>query len=357
MLVKTVLCLKSYINGLYLHFKREDKMKKCNHCSAILLPGANFCHKCGASTKEETTATETSTTSAENTLFTDVATEEEELYLIENEVISEISTDNFYHIDERNAIELDMNEKKEKIVPTSMTQFKTLFFDALHKRITEEHNPLKYSDYVERFYQKEFNKILASRLELLIEEQKRMNAKGEKASAIDVLQQQIIEKLVNYFVIGECADLNDVPLNEKILQYDEINPKDISLAKMIEDFLQLEEESFKTYKNFITMPPERLETAIKSFASAPREEELFFIADATISNTCKEGFAMSNRAIYWKAPLEKAQRVAFTDLKNAVRHKEWIEINGLFFNFNKSLNMKLLRMLKTIISLNKIEQK
>jgi hypothetical protein len=326
-------------------------MKKCNNCSAILLPGANFCHKCGVSTKEEETPTEATAAPAKNTLFTEVENEEEENYLTENEVVSEISTDDFYHIDERNAIELDMNESKEKIVPTNMTQFKTLFFDALHKRITEEHDALKYSDYVERFYQKEFNKILASRLELLVEEQKRMNVKGENASTVAFLQMQIIEKLVNYFVIGECADLNDVPLNEKILQYDEMQPQAISLEKMIADFLQLEEESFKTYKNFITMPPERLETAIKSFASVPREEQLFFIADATIANTCKEGFAMSDKAIYWKASLEKAQRIPFADLKTALRHKEWIEINGLFFNLNKSLNMKLLRMLKTLILL------
>lgn len=329
-------------------------MKKCNNCSAILLPGANFCHKCGASTKAEEIQAEASIETKENTLFTEVEDSEEELYLIENEVVSEISTADFYYIDEGNAIELEMKENQEKIAKVTMSQFKISFFDALHKRITEEHNPLQYSDYVERFYQKDFDKILASRLELLLEEQKRMSEKGENQETIATLQEQIIEKLINYFVIGECADLNELKLNEKILQYDEIQPQDISFEKMMNDFLQLEEESFKTYKNFITMPPERLETAIKSFATVPRDEELFFIADATISNTCKEGFAMSNRAIYWKAPLEKSQRIAYTALKSAVRHKEWIEINGFFFNVNKSLNMKLLRMLKKIISLNKI---
>jgi hypothetical protein len=334
-------------------------MQRCKKCEAILLPGANFCHKCGYPVKEaeENAAIIRNEEAMQTSLF------EESEENTSEPILSEISTKDFYNFDADSTIELEMeqqsstpNEATHK-VELDMTSYKVLFFEALRNRVEEEHNPLLYSDYVERFYRSDFQKFMHSSLDLWQVEMQRMKTKQIEENYIAALQEKWLSKWLNYFIIKECADLNEVRLNEKILIYDELLLSDINLDLMFEDFLQLNfEKSVKIYKNFFTMPSEKLEAAIKSFASVPRTERILFIADSSITGTCKEGFAMSNEALYWKAPLEKAQRVEFSALSSVVRHKDWIEINGLFFNIGKNLNMKLLRLLKTLIQLNKNDE-
>ena len=57
---------------------------------------------------------------------------------------------------------------------------------------------------------------------------------------------------------------------------------------------------------------------------------------------------MTNECIYWKMPFEKAQRVYFKNLEEIKRQEDWITINGIFFNANKSLNLKIMRLLKKL---------
>lgn len=327
-------------------------MQRCKKCDAILLPGANFCHKCGFSTKvEEEQETVVQNEPVQQSLF-----EGDESAIIE-EISSDIPTSDFYNFESNDTIEFDIknkiNEEEVKEAPKldlEFSVFKNLFFEALRNRVLEEHNPILYSDYVERFYRSDFQKVMQSSIELWQEEVKRMKSKNETPEKILAFQEKLLNKWLNYFIIKECSELNEVYFSEKILKYDEIDPIKVNLEKMIEDFLELNvENNIKVYKNFLTMPPEKLETAIKSFASIPRSERIFFIADSSISGTCKEGFAMSNLAIYWKAPLEKAQRIEYNLLTSVKKHKDWVEINEQFFNIHKTLNMRLLRLLKTMI--------
>ena len=331
-------------------------MKKCKKCDAILLPGANFCHKCGTSAKEETPL-ENIITQTSTTLFDAEPIVEEDAEEIV-EVISEIPTADFYDFNSADAIDFEVdtkttyNQTAHQKPVEDLLNLKAIFFESLRNRVVEEHNSLLYSDYVERFYRVDFQQIMASRFELWAEECKRMEQKGASKDQILHLEQKMVTSLLNYFIIKECAELNEIPFSEKMLRYDDMKLQDLQMNLMIQDFLQLDEEkNIVVYKNFITMPPEKLETAIKSFAKAPREERLFFIADATITGTCKEGFALTNEAIYWKAPLEKAQRLTYQSIKSVTRHKDWIEINGHFFNIHKSLNLRLLRMLKVLVNM------
>lgn len=328
-------------------------MQRCKNCEAILLPGANFCHKCGFPTKSEDAAEPIEQNQpTQHSLFDNITSDDLE------ELPTEVPTENFYNFDSSNTIEFELDNSKEDIKEEKSTtkldfsNFKSLFFDALRARVVEEHNQILYSDYVERFYRSNFQKVMQSSIELWQEEVKRLKEKNQE-DKIDGFQSKLLNKWLNYFIVKECADLNDVSLNEKILIYDELDPSKINFEQMIEDFLQLNsEKNIKVYKNFLAMPSDKLETAIKSFASVPRNERILFIADSSITGTCKEGFAMSNEAIYWKAPLEKAQRIEFQSLHSVQKNKDWIEINGAFFNIHRSLNLKLLRLLKTIMQNN-----
>ncbi|MBK9014898.1 MAG: hypothetical protein IPM82_12930 [Saprospiraceae bacterium] len=47
-------------------------------------------------------------------------------------------------------------------------------------------------------------------------------------------------------------------------------------------------------------------------------------------------------------PFEKKQRVYYKNLEEIKRQEDWITINGIFFNGSKTLNLKLLRLLKKL---------
>lgn len=84
------------------------------------------------------------------------------------------------------------------------------------------------------------------------------------------------------------------------------------------------------------------------FLLPKKGETLYFICDLSILGNCKDGFAMTNDCIYWKTPLEEKQRVFYKKIKGVKRQEDWITINGIFFSANKSLNMKLIRLLKKL---------
>ena len=57
---------------------------------------------------------------------------------------------------------------------------------------------------------------------------------------------------------------------------------------------------------------------------------------------------MTERAIYWRAHLEKARQVPYSNLRTIDRKKDWITINDHFFNVKESINLKMLKLLKKI---------
>jgi hypothetical protein len=96
------------------------------------------------------------------------------------------------------------------------------------------------------------------------------------------------------------------------------------------------------------MPQEKLKNTFQSYLFTEREEMVYFICDLSITGNGKEGFAISNKRLYWRMPLGKSHSVSFDNINSIKHQEEWLEINGLFFNINRSLNMKVLRMLKKI---------
>lgn len=59
---------------------------------------------------------------------------------------------------------------------------------------------------------------------------------------------------------------------------------------------------------------------------------------------------MTDRAIYWRAPFDKARRVPYETLKTVRREKDWITIDGHFFTSNPGMNLKLFKLLKKLRS-------
>ncbi len=376
-------------------------MQKCKNCQGILLPGAVFCHKCGSKVGDETEVAEefAPVLEVEKKGKNEQGNAKEIATEIVKEIPKEVALQNakvtidFEIIDNRNQPKPIIEEEKvvtkpekkvpifeledikitetkepkkvqvfeikevkteEKIEPKQATQFdttafKSLFFNALHARVQDEHDAKQYSEFVELFYRKKFQDTLAQRYSLLVEEFAHLEQKmplPEKPK--ERLLTQTIENLIDYFIYTYCKDLHDVYPHQIILRYADAKPEQIKSLSFFNDFLHLQDENLLVYNNFISMSQEKLKNAFQSYLFTEREELVYFICDLSLTGSGKEGFAISNKRMYWRMPLGKSHSVSFDNIQNIKHEKEWLEINGLFFNVNKSLNMKVLRMFKKI---------
>ncbi len=219
------------------------------------------------------------------------------------------------------------------------------FSIAFERRLVEEHKAALHNAYIDRFYQSDFKDSVQHRIRLLAEQIHRTETdKGENAALIN----KAIEELLDYFIIRYCEDLNEAYFSEKILRWQSAPAKEIDLGAMISDYLNLEQENETYFVNLVTMPAPKLKNAAQSFLFPKKGEPIYLICDLSMLGSCKEGFAMTRDCIYWKMPFEKKQRVYYKNLKTIKRQEDWIVINGIFFSANKSLNLKLLRLLKKL---------
>ena len=220
------------------------------------------------------------------------------------------------------------------------------FSIAFEKRMEEEVKPSLHNAYIDRFYESDFRKSLEFRIRQLAETAQAFGADEAKKTA---LLNPSFEDLLDYFMIQYCQDLNEVQYPERLLRWQGLPADKVKLDEMIADYLDFEHEHESVYTDFVTMPPARLKNAASQFLFPEKGEAIYFICDLSMLGQCKEGFAMTNRCIYWKMPFEKKQRVYFKNLDEIKREKDgWVTINGIFFNANKSLNLKLIRLLKKL---------
>ena len=229
-------------------------------------------------------------------------------------------------------------------------QVKSLFFAQLRRRVEEEHDAARYSDYVERFYDSRFREIYNLRAEQIAEDTMLQWERfgTEALRDIDRRLELAFDGLLDYFIIQYCPDINGVLLPPAILKYEKVQTGKTDLGLMIRDFLDFEREDELFYFDFIAMPPELMANICKNFLFAERKERVWFICDLSIKGNGKEGFAMTDRGIYWRAPFDKARRVLYHELHDIKLDKKWMTIDGHFFNANPSLNLKMCKLLKKL---------
>jgi len=308
-------------------------MNLCPNCAADVIPGSKFCNRCGDKIAERTKPCPACHA--------------------QSPFASVFCHHCGFHFEGKQRVE----ERKYAVKyaldfdPDTLTeQVKALFFRSLRLRVEEEHDPIKYSDYVERFYQSRFRDIYELRAEQIAEDAhlqwERFGSEG--LPEIDRRMDRSFEGLLDFFTIQYCPDLNGIMLPAEILKYEKAQAGKTDLWAMIRDFLDFDREQEVFYFDFITMRRDLLANACKSFLFAERNEKVFFICDLSIKGACKEGFAMTNRAIYWKAPFDQARKIAFKDLKKVHREKDWLTIEGHFFTSNPAMNLKLYKLLKKL---------
>jgi hypothetical protein len=221
-----------------------------------------------------------------------------------------------------------------------VTYFVEAFMKTLRQRVAEEQGEEHHPLYNERLYQSGFRDTLQRRAEQF----------GQRAAGITdgrKVRRQVAE-LVDYFQVRHCADLNQTPWSEAVLKYQGFSLAEIDLFQMALDYLDFAHESETVYTDFLQMPMEKLRTAGQYFLFPEKKERILLICDQSIMGTCREGFALTEKALYWKAHLANPAKVFFSDLREINPEKDWIKINGQFFNANPSLNIKMMRLLRAI---------
>lgn len=307
-------------------------MNYCPNCAAELIPGSKFCHRCGDNVAEKTKSCPACHKP--------------------NPLASVFCHHCGFHFEGKQRSDRHYAPRYHlEFNPQTVTeQVKALFFRSLKSRVEQEHDPARYSDYVERFYQSKFREVYAIRAKQIADDAlkhwERFGTEG--LPELDRRIDNAFEGLLDYFIIQFCPDLNGILLPDAILRYERVQPGQTDLWRMIQDFLDFDHEEELFYFNFVAMPEEFVANACKQFLAAGRREKVYFICDLSLKGNCKEGFAMTDRGIYWRAPFDKPRRVLYHELKDIKKEKKWITVNGHFFNANPSLNLKLCKLLKKL---------
>lgn len=224
-----------------------------------------------------------------------------------------------------------------------------LFFAALKGRIEREHHPDQLSLYSERLYASGFRDTVGRRTEQLAELIREMAANGEATPReVNFLIDDLFEDLLDFFIIRFCKDLNEEEYPEAILKYQYASLDTVNLLQLVLDYLQFDRESEEVYTDFLAMPVEKLKNVSKNFLFPAKDEKILLISDHSLLGSGKEGFALTDRALYWKAPLQKARFVAYPQIRDYRRTEDWITINGFFFNVTPAINLRMLRLLSRL---------
>lgn len=305
-------------------------MNVCPKCAVEAIPGAKFCHRCGDNIIERT-----KTCPACHG---------------DNPLSSVFCHHCGFHFDGQKSTVYHPKYPIDYTQPDLTGQVKALFFASLRERVDQEHDISRYSEFVERFYQSKFKEVYEVRsAQISTDTATRYNRFGDASlPEIDRRLEHSFEGLLDYFIIQFCSDLHGYVLPEAILRHEQARPGKTDLKTMIADYLDFDHEQEMVYTNFVTMQSDYLVNACKNYLFAQRREKVFFILDLSIKGNCKEGFAMTDKGLYWKMPFDKAKSVQYVDINAVKKEKEWILFNGEFFTANARLNLKMCKLMKKL---------
>jgi len=211
------------------------------------------------------------------------------------------------------------------------------FLRRLLRRLEAEHDRSFFPKLAEHYYTSGFRELLDQ------QQGQALFQPGESfwADALDL------------FIIHYCRELLSHSLPEAILAHQGKSLREIDLDRLIWDYLEPAKEPDRYYRDLAQMPLHILKNASRFFLTPNPRERIFLLCDQSMLAKGQEGFAFTELALYWKAYLHRAQRVAFADLETVKREKTWLTINGRYFDGGPGLNAKMLRLLDKLARLHR----
>jgi hypothetical protein len=312
-------------------------MNLCPKCTADVIPGSKYCHRCGDKMAEKQKPCPACREA--------------------NPLSSVFCHHCGFHFEgakkqvyqPKYALDFEADDLPEQV--------KALFFRSLRQRVEEEHDVTRYSEFVERFYQSRFRVVYEVRAnQIATDAHKQWVRFGQDALPdLDRRIDAAFEGLLDYFIISFCPDLHGCVLPESILKHEFVTIGKTDMYQLVEDYLDFDREDETIYFDFITMPQDYLTNACKKFLFAERKEKVFFIGDLSLKGNCKEGFAMTDKALYWRVPFDSARAVRYDDVQSVRKEKDWLLINGHFFTVNPSMNLKIFKLMKKLKGLKRLD--
>jgi len=316
-------------NARYCHSCGTEvvtNIKPCPHCDAKNPSNAKFCHACGQSME--------------------IRKQKEKTSKKEEKAKKEAPVPRYEPI-----YPITFKSDIDKITE----QIKTHFFKALKKRVKEQSSESRYSDYLELFYSSGFNYFFDGRINQLTHIILPLKAIDSDRAAIkiDQLLDEGFEMLLDRFTIEHTRHFNEIQLSNADLRYQFAKRSEVDNEQIVFDYLDLEKEkNEKIYTNFVNMPVAKIRNASQHFLFPARDEPILVIGDQTVFGSCREGFAFTTKALYWKAHFNKAQKAYYHELFEVKKEADWVSINGHYFHINRSMNFKISKLLKKLRELN-----
>ena len=237
-----------------------------------------------------------------------------------------------------------------------LPQFMDRFWLRLDERVKAEQNAKELAAYKERVYESGFRETAHRRLEqLVVRCQQNLEKEKEKEHMQKTLLrdlQWLLDDLLDFFFVMYAQELNVIPLPEQVLGYQGKSKGEIDLRQMGAAFLAFAEENVRVYTDLVQAPVKVLRNSAKTFLNPEHEELIWFICDLSLLGNGKEGFAMTDQALYWKSGWQPAQKVFYHKLSSLQREKEWILVNDIYFNATPRLNTKMIWLLRKLARLD-----
>ena len=279
----------------------------CTHCHGELLEGAKFCHHCGKEQFPEKVCGACNTSNPIEALYCKNCGHPFTESLVDLPSLVDLFLD-YFDREIREANGFFNKEKIHKSLSTSAFLEKVAArFDALE---------LKYSTLEDRqLYNREI--------------------------------QQDFLGLLEYFLVYFCEGILPYPLSKKILKYEGMSQA--LIQPMAYDYLNLENWSDEDiYLNPLDIPLKGIKKAASIFFKPQKNEAILFLLDQSLTGSFREGVGLTERGIYWKSAMEPAQAVPFSAIQTLELEKNWLLINGHYFNVNPSFNFYFMRFLKKV---------
>lgn len=224
------------------------------------------------------------------------------------------------------------------------------FFRLLEQKAIAEQDASRVGDYFQRFHDSEFRKTFERKVRQLADELLHVREQSEfPARDMNQLLGKTLDQLSAHFFIRFAADLNIHALPQAILRYQDVDINSVDRYQMIHDFLDFDsEQKLQVYTDFLRLDPKNLRRATEYFLKPERDERLFFLCDQSILGNFREGFAMTDKALYWRAHLEAPRSLKYPDIESATLEKNWLLINGHFFNAGGLINVRMMKLLRCL---------
>lgn len=234
-------------------------------------------------------------------------------------------------------------------------QFNEFFLQQFRDRVQKRHGN-RIAEYQEQMYTTSFRETAYRRLETLALEAEQMRASldWDPEQAERVLSHTVAD-LLDFFFVHHCAELNQVSLPAAILRHQNSKQwREVDPFRLAMDYLALDSSGATVYTDFVTMPSRKLKNAGRAFLRAAPDEKVLFIVDQSLLGSNKEGYALTDAGIYWKALLQPAHAVFYTELLHLEMKDNHLMINRTFFDAGNTVNPRMLMLLEKIQRLHQV---